>query len=125
MPDSTFGGSSTSNVIDSLHKAGLTGFEILIGIVVIGIVISLIILMWKILPRYVHKRSELSILKTKHEIDQIEQENNALIKSYANRFDRIENILDKLAKNDDYREIRLNTLKAIIYSDNAPIAERL
>jgi cell division protein FtsL len=114
-----------SNLVDSFHRAGLSGFEIILAMFVLGIVIVLIILVWKVVPKWVQKRSEITALKIQRDFSQTENENNMLLKSHNDRFDKIERILDNISKNNNYLETRLNTLKSLIYNDNVPIVERL
>ena len=96
-----------------------------VAIIMIGLLAVIGIFVWRVLPGYLQKRTEMETIKSSKEIEMLKQACNDLIKSATSRLDRIEQILEQMNKqSDDYIEARKNTLKAIIYN-NAPILERL
>jgi len=124
----------TGNVIKAFG-----GLEI-VELVIIAILIIAVVLIWKCLPEWISKKSEIKMLQINKQNEQVGNETNALVKETSNRLEKLETAVCKISdinkKIDDIiddRIIQSNKLDTVykdvlslrVYDENSPILDRL
>lgn len=110
---------------DTIMEAGKTlslfsGLDLFI----VAFLIIAVILIWKLLPKWIDKKSEIRMYEINSKNLQMEYETNALVKETSKRLEKLETVLQDFNKNGS-KEIEKNVLKSIIYNENVPVLERL
>ena len=89
-----------------------------LDLVIVALLIISVVLIWKFLPKWIDKKSEIRMLEINTQNKKMEIETNTLVKNLSS------NMKDFISefRNSTYNK---NVLKSIIYNENIPVLERL